>query len=85
MTYDSGEWERHHDGEAVLPMLVDSRGRVWGVTEGAGVFVFQDDAWRQFTTADGLLSDVVYDVAESGDGSIWFGTDQGASRLRPAD
>ena len=36
------------------------------------------EGWIQYTTADGLLSDVVYSIAEASDGSIWFGCDRGA-------
>ncbi len=37
-------------------------------------------AWKTFTSADGLASDVVYSIAEDRQGNLWFGTDMGVSR-----
>jgi len=39
----------------------------------------QQDLWTTFTTADGLVSNSVYDICESSDGTIWFGTNFGVS------
>ena len=33
--------------------------------------------WRQFTSQDGLSSDVVLSIYESSIGDIWIGTDMG--------
>ncbi|NNG17839.1 MAG: hypothetical protein HKM89_15295 [Gemmatimonadales bacterium] len=83
LVYSEGRWEQHMDGQTVLPSLVDGRGHVWARTEGAGVYRHDGRRWIQYTTADGLLSDVVYAIASGDDGSIWFGTDRGASRHSP--
>jgi hypothetical protein len=37
--------------------------------------------WTTYTTADGLASDEVYAIAQAADGSMWFGTNNGVSRL----
>jgi len=57
--------------------------RCWAVTEGpqgdilvgstAGLFWRSESRWRQVTTADGLLNDVVLTVAEHEPGEIWLG------------
>ena len=54
---------------------------VWASTEDAGVFRYNGQTWTQYTTTDGLLSNVVFDIGGGSDGSIWFATDSGASRL----
>ncbi|HMC97944.1 MAG TPA: two-component regulator propeller domain-containing protein, partial [Flavobacteriales bacterium] len=41
----------------------------------------QEPAYRQFTAADGLPSQVVYCAAQDPDGYMWFGTDGGACRF----
>ncbi len=38
------------------------------------------DLWQTFTVDDGILSNNILAVFPAGDGSIWFGTDAGASR-----
>ncbi len=78
--FAAGRWEQYLDGQTVLPSFVDTNGHVWAQTEGSGVYRYDGDRWVRYTTADGLLSDVVYDIAGAHDGSIWFGTDRGASR-----
>ncbi len=80
LAYHGDRWERHLEGRAALPSLVDARGDVWALTEGEGALRWDGRRWASLTTADGLPSDVVYAIAEAADGAIWFGTDRGASR-----
>lgn len=47
---------------------------------GVSLCDLQTGQWESLTTADGLLSNTVFCAAED-KGSIWFGTDRGASRL----
>lgn len=47
---------------------------------GVSLCDLQTGQWESLTTADGLLSNTVLCAAED-KGSIWFGTDRGASRL----
>ena len=47
---------------------------------GVSVHHLPSGRWETITTSDGLLSNTVFFAAEDKDG-IWFGTDQGASRL----
>lgn len=53
---------------------------VWAGTWGGGVSYFDGSRWHNFTTADGLAGDIVFSIAESADGALWFGTDAGLSR-----
>jgi hypothetical protein len=47
---------------------------------GVSVYGISQGEWDSITSADGLLSNTVFCAAEDKDG-VWFGTDQGASRL----
>jgi hypothetical protein len=47
---------------------------------GVSVYEISQGQWDSITNADGLLSNTVFCAAEDKDG-VWFGTDQGASRL----
>jgi signal transduction histidine kinase/ligand-binding sensor domain-containing protein len=56
-------------------------GPTWAGTLGAGASVSEADgaAFRTYTTAHGLASNVVSSIAETGDGTVWFATSQGLS------
>jgi ligand-binding sensor domain-containing protein len=47
---------------------------------GVSLYDFSTSQWESLTASDGLLSNIVFCVAEDKN-SIWFGTDKGASRL----
>lgn len=64
----------------VFAILISQDGTVWAGTWGGGVATFDGSQWRNLTTADGLAGDIVYSVAESPDGTLWFGTNHGLSR-----
>jgi len=56
--------------------------QVWVGTE-SGVFSYdvRTSTWRQYTRADGLISDFVTDLARDGD-YIWVGTNLGLTRIK---
>ncbi len=65
----------------VFSLIVDDRDdTVWAGTWGGGVGHYDGKAWSNFTTEDGLAGNIVYSIAQSGDGVVWFGTDNGLSR-----
>ena len=47
-----------------------------------GVCSFDGTTWKHYTVSDGLLSDTVRDIIIGKDGSIWFATNCGISRLQ---
>ncbi len=55
-------------------------GVLWFGTRGYGVFSFDGSQWTRYTTKVGLLSNVIYSVVVTPDGSIWFATDKGIAR-----
>ncbi len=82
---------RANDGaqiaEYVVAAFEDSRGFMWFGTNGQGVARYepatslrQQGELRYFSVGDGLIDDVVTDIAEDREGRLWFGTQQGASR-----
>lgn len=56
-------------------------GRIVAGTWGGGVAMYQHGEWRNFSTRDGLSGNLVYAIAETADGRLWFGTDRGVSIL----
>lgn len=76
----------------VLSILGRMNGEVWLGTDGAGVTALlagaetpsaDDDRWRTYTIADGLIGSQVLAMAEDQQGNVWFGTFDGLGRLTP--
>tara|TARA_E500000305_G_scaffold5164_3_gene4370 strand:+ start:3468 stop:6383 length:2916 start_codon:yes stop_codon:yes gene_type:complete len=57
-------------------------GSMWLATYGGGVLHFVNGEFTAYTTAEGLSDDIVHDVLPAADGTLWFATSQGLSRLR---
>jgi len=66
--------------------LGDHRGRVW-VGGFDGLYLWEHNAWKRFSTQDGLKVNGVTHIAETGDGAIWFSYREpvGMSRLTFVD
>jgi len=67
--------------EAVCALCEDIEGRLWIGVQDGGLRCW-DPAWTSYTTSEGLLNDAVTALAEA-DGSLFVGTKQGLTRLRP--
>lgn len=67
--------------------FIDSKNNVWIGTEGKGLLrVTYDSKSREiqttkYTTADGILSNFIYSIAESKTEKIWIGTEKGACKI----
>ena len=57
-------------GERFFQPVRDPSGRIW-IPGLHGLLVYDRGAWRRFTRRDGLLSDAVYAVAVTPDGTAW--------------
>jgi signal transduction histidine kinase/ligand-binding sensor domain-containing protein/ActR/RegA family two-component response regulator len=73
----SGRFEQVHpagsnSSEGFSMVFPDSHGQVWAAGN-LGLAVYSDGQWRRFTTKDGLKDDMVGQVAEDPDGSVWIG------------
>lgn len=62
-------------------MLEDNNGYLWLATYGGGVARFDGQGFRVYTTLDGLLSNVAYDLKIDSDQNIWAIHGQGVSRF----
>jgi len=60
--------------------LEDSKGNFWFASVGSGVYYYNGKSFKNFTTKDGLANDRVTNIYEDKTGTIWFGTEGGASR-----
>ncbi len=66
----------------VTAIMQDRAGRLWAGTQG-GLALWDDRAWKLFTTNDGLSANIVRAIADDGHGSLWIGTELGGlNRLR---
>ncbi len=65
----------------VTAIFEDRAGRLWVGTQ-AGLACREADAWRIFTTRDGLAADDVRALAEDAQGNLWIGTSAGLNRWR---
>ena len=90
-----GEWEHFRRGEALdgnfgfaADFAEDEDGGIWVATQGAGVNVYQDEAWTQYVDGQAgvqLPSNYLNAVTLDPDGSLWFGTAAGAARFDGSD
>lgn len=77
--------------EYVVAAFEDSRGNLWFGTNGQGVACYTPSssrerrgALRYLSVDEGLIGDVVTDIAEDRKGRLWFGTHTGATRYDPS-
>ncbi|MCT1530666.1 hypothetical protein M3B46_06660 [Sphingobacterium daejeonense] len=61
-------------------VLEDVDGKFWFSTVGSGIFHFDGSKFQNFTTEDGLAHNVVMEIYEAKDKSIWFSTEGGVSK-----
>ncbi len=71
------EGQSTYNPNYVFTLLVDPEDKVWAGTWGGGVARFDGKKWENFTTADGLGGNIIYSIARSEDGTMWFGTSGG--------
>lgn len=71
----------HGLAENVLTSAVAGRdGALWFGTPSGGVSRFDGTSWRTFTTADGLPSNRIADLAVTADGMVWAATAAGVGQ-----
>ena len=80
--YDGNTFERIDSTTgvaSVVSLFVDSKDRLWVVTNDNGVAVMEKDTFRFYTKADGLRSSSIRSIAEATDGSIYIASTQGVA------
>jgi ligand-binding sensor domain-containing protein len=66
----------------VYDIFIDSRGRVWFATDGAGLIMMEQGGTHRFSEKEGLKSNVIYSVTEDSFGNIWLASwNQGLYRF----
>jgi len=70
-------------GETGQPdsLLIDSHGVLWIGSLANGLLRYKDGTLNSLSRTDGLASDHVLSLAESADGSLWIGTEDGLTQL----
>jgi ligand-binding sensor domain-containing protein len=76
-TCDIAIWNTFYDGEGndgVTALDFDSDGKLWVGTWNGGVFSYDGEEVKHFTTDDGLSSNIITTLAVSANGDVWVGT-----------
>jgi ligand-binding sensor domain-containing protein/signal transduction histidine kinase len=63
-------------------LFLDSRGRLWTGTDGAGFYEYHAGKFTLFSEAEGSPLNVVRAFAEDNQGNIWVGSKAGLGRLK---
>ncbi len=61
----------------VFQFLEDKNGTMWFVTDGNGIFKYNNGEFTHLTTKNGLTDNNVFDILEDKRGNIWIGTFNG--------
>ena len=72
-------------GLRVWALHEDAGGRMWIGTQGAGLFLLENGALTQFTTAHGLPSNKIHFIGEDRAGYLWLSGPSGAVSVSRAD
>ncbi|MEO6590063.1 MAG: two-component regulator propeller domain-containing protein, partial [Pyrinomonadaceae bacterium] len=65
-----------------IKLFVEADGTLWACTEESGLVRYRNREFLAFTTADGLLSNRVFDIQKDTDGSLLILTENGIVRFR---
>ncbi len=66
----------------IRSLFLDSDGNLWIGTGGFGLYVVEPDgSVAQYTTKNGLAGDQVISIIQDREGSMWFATTSGVSKL----
>ena len=61
----------------IMALLEDRAGDLWLGTNGGGLIRRSHNAFRLYTTSDGLSNNFVRALAEDAEGNLWIGTEGG--------
>jgi ligand-binding sensor domain-containing protein len=66
----------------VFAIAEDSNRDLWIGTWGAGAFRYHNGTFTQYSKSQGMADDLITSILAARDGSIWFSTRSGLSRLK---
>ncbi|HBS85356.1 MAG: hypothetical protein A2W91_16240 [Bacteroidetes bacterium GWF2_38_335] len=71
----------YYNGSQVFALTVDqTTGNVWAGFQSTGAAMYNGTTWTNYTTASGLGSNQVEDIAVSSTGTVWFATTNGLTK-----
>ncbi|MEM8486188.1 MAG: two-component regulator propeller domain-containing protein [Bacteroidota bacterium] len=83
---ENGTWKRSGmpalDSLYVKSIMQDIQGALWFATEGGGLIRKKENLSANYTSTDGLPTDLVHYTLEDDYGHLWIGTDSGLLRIR---
>jgi diguanylate cyclase (GGDEF)-like protein len=83
--YEDGVFHRVFDTTApVVRLLRDRGGTIWAGTAGAGLYSVEHGRVVAYAARDVLAGKFVFNLAQTPDGTLWIGTDQGLVYSRGA-
>ncbi len=80
-TFDDSNKQQLKENE-IWALAEGSDDSLWIGTYGGGLSRLKDGKFTIYTTADGLVSDVVARLCADNDGGVWIGTDGGLSYFK---
>jgi len=71
------------ENQRVISIFEDSNGEIWFGTDGAGAWLFeQDEELIQYSISQGFKSNRIRRIRQAEDGSMWFATRDGLTKLQ---
>ncbi len=69
----------------IVELYADAEGAVWVGTHGNGLSRIDDGRIRTYTSEDGLLNDLIFQILEDDRGHLWMTSNRGLSSIAKAD
>ncbi len=63
-------------------LYIDDEGTLWAGNNGKGLLRFKEGKWNCFTSADGLCSDLTFQVLEDNLGYLWLNGNRGIFKVK---
>jgi streptogramin lyase len=82
--YMDNEWDvkyRFPNDEYILDIKIDSNNILWAGTQYSGLLRYDGISWKSYTTADGLPSNQINEIAVAPDNTKWIATPDGLASL----
>jgi len=89
--YQNGAWQVFREGTELPPyeptaILVDGQGSIWTGLDGHGAGRWLGyDQWESLTTANGLASNLVWNITRDVKGDLWIASESDLEHMRRGD
>lgn len=83
-TYQHTNKRNSLSDDAIFCLLEDNQGRIWaGTREGLNLFDKQTNEFRAFTISDGLPDNMILNILEDANQTLWISTPNGLCNIIP--